>query len=497
MRWVQRAVRNVSHRRGRTGWHGSQDIPWARELRQGHTGFMAIATVNPATGETVKVFDAHTPEQVEAALARADETYKEWRRRSFAERATLMRRAADLLDADNQSIAETMTLEMGKTLAAAKAEASKCAAGMRFYAEHAEAFLADEPLADPSSVKASKAYTRWQPIGTVLAVMPWNFPMWQVVRFAAPALMAGNVGLLKHASNVPQTALYLENLFVRAGFPEGAFQTLLISARDVEKVLRDPRVKAATLTGSEPAGQSVGAIAGDEIKHTVLELGGSDPYVVMPSADIDRAAEVAVTARVQNNGQSCIAAKRFIVHEDVYEAFTERFVSRMAALVVGDPMDEKTQVGPLATQSGVTDLEEFVADATSKGGSVLCGGQRVGTEGWFYAPTVLADLTPEMRVWMEELFGPVATLFKVSSIDEAIDIANATTFALGSNAWTNDADERERFVNELEAGAVFINGMTTSYPELPFGGTKRSGYGRELAALGIREFCNAKTVWVG
>jgi len=340
---------------------------------------MAIATVNPATGETVKVFDAHTPEQVEAALARADAAFRDWRRTSFAERAALMRRAADLLDEDNASISAVMTLEMGKTFAAAKGEASKCAKGMRFYAEHAEAFLADEPLEDPSTVSASRAYTHWQPIGPVLAVMPWNFPMWQVIRFAAPALMAGNVGLLKHASNVPQTAVYLEELFRRAGFPDGCFQTLLIGARDVEKVLRDPRVKAATLTGSEPAGQSVGAIAGDEIKHTVLELGGSDPYVVMPSADLDRAAEVAVTARVQNNGQSCIAAKRFIVHAEVYDAFAERFVARMAALVVGDPMDEKTQVGPLATESGVTDLEEFVADAVAHGASVLCGGQRVAT----------------------------------------------------------------------------------------------------------------------
>jgi succinate-semialdehyde dehydrogenase / glutarate-semialdehyde dehydrogenase len=458
---------------------------------------MAIATVNPATGETVKVFDAHTPEQVEAAIAAADATFATWRRTSFGERATLMRAAADLLDADNESVAELMTLEMGKTLVSARGEAAKCAKGMRFYAEHAESFLADEPLSDPSAVGASKAYTHWQPIGPVLAIMPWNFPLWQVVRFAAPALMAGNVGLLKHASNVPQTALYLQELFIRAGFPAGAFQTLLISARDVEAVLRDPRVKAATLTGSEPAGQSVAAIAGDEIKHTVMELGGSDPFVVMPSADLDRAAEIAITARVQNNGQSCIAAKRFIVHTDVYDAFAERFVARMAALVVGDPMDEKTQVGPLATASGVTDLEEFVADALGKGASVLCGGQRVGTQGWFYAPTVLADLTPGMRVWMEELFGPVATLFRVSSIEEALEVANATTFGLGSNAWTNDRDEQQRFVEELEAGAVFINGMTTSYNELPFGGIKRSGYGRELAALGIREFCNAKTVWVG
>jgi succinate-semialdehyde dehydrogenase/glutarate-semialdehyde dehydrogenase len=326
--------------------------------------------------------------------------------------------------------------------------------------------------------------------------MPWNFPLWQAVRFAAPALMAANSGVLKHASNVPQTALYLGDLFERGGFPAGAFQTLLIPSSGVEKVLTDDRVVAATLTGSEAAGSKVAQTAGRLIKKTVLELGGSDPFVVMPSADVDRAAEVGTTARVQNNGQSCIAAKRFIVHTDVYDAYADRFVHHMRDLVVGDPMDEKTQVGPLATEQGRTDLEELVADAVTKGAKVLCGGERPDRPGWWYPPTVLADVTPEMRIASEEAFGPVATLFRVTSAEEALGVANATTFGLGSNVWTNDPEEQERFIADLEAGQTFVNGMTTSYPELPFGGIKRSGYGRELSDLGIKEFCNAKTVWV-
>jgi succinate-semialdehyde dehydrogenase/glutarate-semialdehyde dehydrogenase len=326
--------------------------------------------------------------------------------------------------------------------------------------------------------------------------MPWNFPLWQAVRFAAPALMAANSGVLKHASNVPQTALYLGDLFERGGFPAGAFQTLLIPSSGVEKVLTDDRVVAATLTGSEAAGSKVAQTAGRLIKKTVLELGGSDAFVVMPSADVDRAAEVGTTARVQNNGQSCIAAKRFIVHTDVYDAYADRFVHHMRDLVVGDPMDEKTQVGPLATEQGRNDLEELVADAVTKGAKVLCGGERPDRPGWWYPPTVLADVTPEMRIASEEAFGPVATLFRVTSAEEALNLANATTFGLGSNVWTNDPEEQERFIADLEAGQTFVNGMTTSYPELPFGGIKRSGYGRELSDLGIKEFCNAKTVWV-
>ena len=457
---------------------------------------MAIATVNPATGETVQTFQPQTPDEVDAAIARADAAVRELRGTTFEQRSVWMRAAADLVDADNEALARIMTIEMGKTLRSARAEAAKCAKAMRFYADRAEGYLADEP-ADAASVGALRAYTRYQPLGIVLAVMPWNFPMWQVVRFAAPALMAGNVGLLKHASNVPQTAMYLHDLYRRAGFPEGAFQTLLIGSRDVERVLRDPRVKAATLTGSEPAGQSVAAICGDEIKKTVLELGGSDAFVVMPSADIDKAVSTAIVARCQNNGQSCIAAKRFIVHTDVYDTFVAQYVEQMSALVVGDPMDDATDVGPLATESGLTDIVELVEDARAKGAEILCGGQQVGSAGWFYAPTAVAGLKPDMRMYAEETFGPVAGLYRVADIDEAIEVANSTAFGLGSNAWTNDPVEQERLINGLEAGAVFVNGMTTSYPELPFGGIKRSGYGRELSAHGIREFCNVKTVWVG
>ncbi|CAO5154325.1 Succinate-semialdehyde dehydrogenase (NADP(+)) [Frankia sp. AiPs1] len=458
---------------------------------------MAIASVNPATGAVLKSFDPLSAEEIERRLARAAATFSTWRRTTFAERAALMRAAADLLDAERRDIAVTMTSEMGKTLASAQAEAAKCAAGMRFYADRAAGFLADEPIAEPSDVGASRALVRYQPIGAVLAVMPWNFPLWQVMRFAAPALMAGNVGLLKHASNVPQCALYLEDLFLRAGFPAGAFQTLLISAGQVESVLRDPRVAAATVTGSEPAGQSVASICGDEIKKTVLELGGSDPFVVMPSADLERAAAVAVTARCQNNGQSCIAAKRFIIHEDVYDEFTRLFTERLAALTVGDPMVEGTDIGPIATEQGRVDLEELLADAVAKGATVLCGGTSPDGPGWFFPPTAVADVTPAMRLHLEEAFGPLATLYRVPDLDAALAVANATSFGLGSNAWTTDPDEQERFADELVAGAVFLNGMTASHPQLPFGGVRRSGYGRELSAIGIREFCNQKTIWVG
>jgi succinate-semialdehyde dehydrogenase/glutarate-semialdehyde dehydrogenase len=346
-------------------------------------------------------------------------------------------------------------------------------------------------------VSAKQAFVRWQPLGPVLAVMPWNFPLWQVMRFAAPALMAGNVGLLKHASNVPQTALKLQDLFRVAGFPEGAFQTLLIGSSAVADVLADRRVVAATLTGSEPAGRSVAETAGRHIKKTVLELGGSDPFVVMPSADLEAAATVATTSRCQNNGQSCISAKRFIVHADVAEEWQRLFVKTMSSLVVGDPMDDHTDVGPLATEQGLRDVEELVDDAVAKGAEVLCGGRRGSGPGWYYPPTVITGITPDMRMYREEVFGPVAALYRVPDIGAAIELANDTDFGLGSNAWTTDPAERDRFVDELAAGQVFINGMTTSYPQLPFGGIRSSGYGRELADLGIREFCNAKTVWVG
>ncbi|MFE6934075.1 NADP-dependent succinic semialdehyde dehydrogenase [Streptomyces sp. NPDC057699] len=462
---------------------------------------MPIATVNPANGETLRTFDALDERETERRLAAAHRAFRDHRTTTFAERARLMNRAADLLDEDQQEIARTMTTEMGKPVKAARAEAAKCAKAMRWYAANAERLLADEhpDEADVKDSGATRARVHYRPLGVVLAVMPWNFPLWQVMRFAAPALMAGNTGLLKHASNVPQTALYIEDLFTRAGFPAGCFQTLLIGSGAVEAVLRDPRVAAATLTGSEPAGRSVASVAGDEVKKTVLELGGSDPYVVLPSADVAKAADTAVTARVQNNGQSCIAAKRFIVHTDAYDAFTERFTAGMRALTVGDPLEESTDVGPLSSEQGRADLEELVEDALAKGATVLCGGGRPAglDRGWFHEPTVLTGITPDMRIHREETFGPVATLYRVADLDEAVDLANDTPFGLSSNVWTRDEGEMDRCVRDLEAGGVFFNGMTASHPALPFGGVKRSGYGRELAGHGIREFCNATTVWYG
>ncbi|WP_399083130.1 NADP-dependent succinic semialdehyde dehydrogenase [Streptomyces sp. BBFR2] len=462
---------------------------------------MAIATVNPATGETLKTFEPLNPGELEDRLVLAEQAYDTHRRTSFATRAGWLHKAAGLLDADRDAIARTMTTEMGKPLAQARAEAAKCAKTMRWYADHAAALLADEHP-DPADVRdsgAARAVVRYRPLGVVLAVMPWNFPLWQVVRFAAPTLMAGNTGLLKHASNVPQTALYLEELFRRAGFPAGCFQTLLIGSGAVEGVLRDPRIAAATLTGSEPAGRAVSSVAGDEIKKTVLELGGSDPYVVLPSADLDAAVRTAVTARVQNNGQSCIAAKRFILHTAVHDAFAERFTAAMAALTVGDPMDENTDVGPLASEQGRSDLEELVDDAVHRGATALCGARRPPDRhaGWFYEPTVLTGLTPEMRIHHEEAFGPVASVYRVADLDEAIAVANDTPFGLSSNAWTRDEAEQDRLARDLRAGGVFFNGMTASHPGLPFGGTERSGYGRELSGHGIREFCNVTTLWYG
>ncbi|MFJ3672668.1 NADP-dependent succinic semialdehyde dehydrogenase [Streptomyces sp. NPDC090106] len=460
---------------------------------------MPIATVNPANGETLKTYQAMGAEEIERRLQLAEATFRTYRATPFAERARLTHRAADLLDAAADDIARVMTTEMGKPVGQARAEAAKCAKAMRWYADHAESLLADEEPAE-SDVKdsgAARVRVRYRPLGPVLAVMPWNFPLWQVVRFAAPALMAGNVGLLKHASNVPQTALFLEDLFHQAGFPEGVFQTLLIGSGPVEEILRDERIRAATLTGSEPAGRAVASVCGDMVKKTVLELGGSDPYVVMPSADLDRAADVAVTARVQNNGQSCIAAKRFIVHTDVYDAFAEKFVAGMRALTVGDPLEESTDVGPLATEQGRADLEELVDDARRSGASVLCGGERPDLPGWYYAPTVLAGIDREMRIHREEAFGPVATLYRAGDLDEAVLIANDSPFGLSSNVWTRDEAEIDRFVHDLEAGAVYVNGMTASHPAFPFGGVKRSGYGRELSGHGIREFCNITTVWHG
>lgn len=456
---------------------------------------MPIATINPSTGETEKTYTPHTAAQVEEKIARAAAAFRALRSTTYAERAAWMLAAAQLLEDDVDIVADGITREMGRPLAGARAEALKCVKGMRFYAEHAEEFLADEPLADPSRVGASRALARYQPLGVVLAVMPWNYPLWQVIRFAAPALMAGNTGLLKHASNVPLSALYLDTLFSRGGFPEGAFATLLIGSGEVAAVVEDRRVRAITLTGSEPAGRAVAATAAAQVKKSVLELGGSDPFIVMPSADLPAAIKTAVDARLVNAGQSCIAAKRFIVHDAVYDEFLAGFTEAMSNIVMGDPFAEATQLGPISTESGRADLVELVADAIAKGASVRTGGAVPDGPGFFYPATVIADVTPDMRLHREETFGPVATVYRVQSVEEAVELANVTDFGLSSAVWTNDSAEQARFETEIEAGAVFVNGMTISYPELPFGGIKNSGFGRELAAAGIREFCNLKTVW--
>jgi len=453
---------------------------------------MAIATINPATGKTEKTFTPLTDAQIQQKVQLAVETFKTYRKVPFAERARMMKKAGELFESEKERHGRTMSLEMGKTLSQAVAEAAKCATACHYYVENAERILTDEVVQTP----AKKSYIHYQPIGPVLAVMPWNFPYWQVVRFAAPALMAGNVGLLKHASNVPQCALAIEDVFRRAGFPEGAFQTLLIGSDKVDQILADPRVMAATLTGSEQAGIKVGMGAAQRIKKVVLELGGSDPFIVMPSANLEEAATTAVKARVQNNGQSCIAAKRFIVAEPIAEAFTKKFVSKMEALRVGDPFDEKTDVGPISTADGLADLERDVQKTIKAGARVLTGGKPLPGPGYFYAPTVLTDIPKESPAYREELFGPVASLFVAKNIDDAIRIANDSRFGLGASAWTNDPAERERFINELESGMVFINKMVASDPRLPFGGVKQSGHGRELGPFGIREFANIKTVWV-
>lgn len=454
-------------------------------------------SINPATKELLASFETDSEAIIETKIQSAHLAVKALKAAGWENRAKWMLTAADLLESDVEELAKTITLEMGKPIAQARAEILKSAHGMRFYAENAHGFLTGRTLEDPSKVGASSAGTRYDPLGVVLAVMPWNYPIWQVIRFAAPALMAGNAGLLKHASNVPQSAIYLGELFSRAGFPEGAFSTLMISASRVGDVIRDKRVAAITLTGSEGAGRSIASIAGDVLKKAVLELGGSDPFIVMPSADLDAAVATAVKARVSNNGQACINAKRFIIHEDIYDAFAAKFATQMGALKVGDPLVAETEIGPLATENGLTDIEKLVDDALSKGATALTGGSRVdGLAGWYYAPTVLAGITTEMSLFAEEAFGPVASLFKVSNLEEAFDVANCLEFGLGSAFWSTDQDEIELAQREIESGAVFINGMTLSFPELPFGGIKRSGYGRELSAEGIREFCNLKTVWV-
>jgi succinate-semialdehyde dehydrogenase / glutarate-semialdehyde dehydrogenase len=453
---------------------------------------MAIATTNPATGEVVKTFEPLSTAQIEQKLQLAATAFRSHRHSSFADRAGKMRRAAEILETEKDECARLMTLEMGKPLKAAVAEAMKSASGCRYYADNAERILADE-LVD---VGAKRSFIRYLPIGPILAVMPWNFPFWQVFRFAAPALMAGNVGLLKHASNVPQCALKIEDILRRAGFAEGVFQTLLIGSGPVDGILSDPRVVAATLTGSEQAGMQVGVSAARRIKKVVLELGGSDPFIVMPSADLDAAVATAVDARIQNNGQSCIAAKRFIVAEKIFDEFERKFVKRMQELRIGDPFDESTQLGPLSSADAVTTLDADVKKTVAAGARVLTGGHPLERTGYFYAPTVLTDIPKDSPAYKEEFFGPVASLFRVKDIDQAIQIANDSRFGLGASAWTNDPAETERFINELEAGMVFLNKMVASDPRLPFGGVKYSGHGRELAENGIREFMNIKTVWV-
>jgi succinate-semialdehyde dehydrogenase/glutarate-semialdehyde dehydrogenase len=453
---------------------------------------MSIATINPATGELLKTFEPLTDSEIERKLKKSADAFVEHRSVPFAERARMLLGAATILENEKETFGRIMTMEMGKTFRSAVEEAAKCAWVCRYYAENAEQFLADEVVA----TTASHSYIRYQPLGPVLAVMPWNFPFWQVLRFAAPALMAGNVGLLKHASIVPQSALAIEDLFLRAGFPEGAFQTLLIGSEKVERILEDPRVMAATLTGSEGAGIQVGVAAAKRIKKVVLELGGSDPFIVMPSADLEAASTIAVKARIFNNGQSCIAAKRFIVAESIADEFEHKFVGKMEALEVGDPFDEKTELGPLASASGVADLDRDVQKSIRMGARVLTGGKPLDRPGNFYAPTVLTNISEESPAYREELFGPVASVFRAKDLDHAIQIANASRFGLGASAWTNDHTERERFINDIDAGMVFINRMVASDPRIPFGGVKWSGHGRELGIHGIREFTNIKTVWI-
>src|SRR5712692_5271307 len=453
---------------------------------------MAIASINPATGQLVRSFEPLSQQEIEAKLRLAAETFPKFRMLTFADRARMMCKAADILEGEKEELARLMTTEMGKTFRSAMDEAVKCATGCRYYAQNAERFLADEVV----DTGAARSFIRYQPLGVILAVMPWNFPFWQVFRFIAPSLMAGNVGLLKHASNVPQCALKIEEIIRRAGFPEGVFQTLLIGSGPVDAILNDPRVAAATLTGSEQAGIQVGISAAKRIKKVVLELGGSDPFIVMPSADLEAAVATAVEARIQNNGQSCIAAKRFIVADSIADDFERKFVSRMQGLQIGDPFDEKTQLGPLANAEAVTSLDADVQKSVAAGARLLTGGHPLKRPGNFYAPTVLTDIPKNSPAYEEEFFGPVASIFRVKSVDEAIRIANDSRFGLGASAWTNDPGETERFVNELEAGMVFLNKMVASDPRVPFGGVKHSGHGRELSVHGIREFVNIKTVWL-
>jgi succinate-semialdehyde dehydrogenase/glutarate-semialdehyde dehydrogenase len=453
---------------------------------------MAIVSINPATGEKLKEFPAFGDNEIETRLKRAEQAFARHRQESFAKRAELMMATASLLEQEKDKLARTITLEMGKLFRAAQDEIAKCVRACRFYAENAERFLED----DVAQTDAARSYVRYQPLGPVLAIMPWNFPFWQVFRFAAPALMAGNVGLLKHAANVPQCALAIENVLCRAGFEEGVFQALLIEAKRVEKLIVDPRVKAVTLTGSEKAGSEVASTAARQIKKSVLELGGSDAFIVMPSADFEGAVSAAVKAGTINSGQSCIAAKRLFIADKIYDDFLHQFVERMCALKIGDPLDDATELGPLATEQILQGVHEQVQKSIAAGAKLLTGGNRIHGPGFFYEPTVLVDVPKESPAYREEVFGPVASVFRVRDADEAVEIANDTTFGLAASAWTNDPAEQELFTSELETGMVFVNAMVASDPRLPFGGVKHSGFGRELGATGIREFVNTKTIWI-
>jgi succinate-semialdehyde dehydrogenase/glutarate-semialdehyde dehydrogenase len=453
---------------------------------------MALSSINPATGETLKEFPAFNDNEIEKRLKRAERAFAQYRRHPFANRGQLLMAVASLLEQDKDSLARTMTMEMGKLFRAAKDEIAKCARACRFYAENGERFLEDEA----AQTGAARSYVRYEALGPVLAIMPWNFPFWQVFRFAVPALMAGNVGLLKHAANVPQCALAIEQIFCRAGFDEGIFQVLLIDAEQVEKIIVDPRIKAVTLTGSEKAGSAVASTAARHIKKSVLELGGSDPFIVMPSADFESALRTAIKARTINSGQSCIAAKRFLVADNIYDEFLQRFVEGMRGLKIGDPFDETTEIGPLATEQILQGVHEQVQKSVAAGAKLLTGGNRIHGPGFFYEPTVLVDVPIDSPAYSEEVFGPVASFFRVRDAADAVEIANSTSFGLGASAWTNDRTEQELFASELEAGMVFVNAMVASDPRLPFGGVKRSGFGRELGAAGIREFVNTKTIWI-
>jgi len=453
---------------------------------------MAIQTINPTTGKIEKTFKEHSSNQVMIMIDAVNDAFMEWRKTDFSFRASLMKNTAQILREQKEHYGKILTLEMGKPITQAIAEVEKCALVCEYYADNAERILSEEIV----QTDASQSYVRFDPLGIVLAVMPWNFPFWQVFRFAAPTLMAGNVALLKHASNVPMSALAIEEIFLEAGFPKNTFKTLLINSSLVKDVIDHPFVKAVTLTGSEPAGKEVAALCGSKLKKTVLELGGSDPFIVLEDANIDEAVKTAVTARLINNGQSCIAAKRFIVVEKIYDEFEKKFVDAMSKVMIGDPMNKETELGPIAREDLLNELDSQVKQSVKKGAVVLCGGKRINREGFYYEPTILSNLSKGMPAYDEEIFGPVASLIKAKDEDDAIKIANDSEFGLGASLWTSNISKAKELAVKIESGSVFINGMVKSDPRLPFGGTKNSGYGRELSHYGIKEFVNIKTVWI-